>query len=80
MTGVGKKSSCDIQGEIKYDWTSETQVTEGICGFQNNSLYCYMNSCMQCLLAIDNLRDYYAQNIYEQYSNIQTVADKQEYS
>jgi ubiquitin C-terminal hydrolase len=60
MTGVEKKKSQDIKGDIRYDWTNETFITEGICGFQNNSLYCYMNSCLQCLLAIDNLRDYYA--------------------
>lgn len=48
MTGVSvsKKTSFDIKGEIMYDWTHETQITEGICGFQNNSLYCYMNSCL----------------------------------
>lgn len=33
MTGVGRKTSFDIKGEIKFDWTHETQITEGICGF-----------------------------------------------
>lgn len=60
MTGVGKKSQLNIEGDVRYDWTSETPMTEGICGFQNNSLYCYMNSILQCLLAIPDLRDYYA--------------------
>lgn len=33
MTGVGKKSSFDIKGDIRYDWTNETKIAEGICGF-----------------------------------------------
>jgi hypothetical protein len=45
-SNTSKKSSFDIKGEIMYDWTFETQITEGICGFQNNKLFCYMNSCL----------------------------------
>ena len=33
MTSTSKKISRDIKGEIWYDWTSETKLTEGICGF-----------------------------------------------
>mmetsp|Transcript_19211 Transcript_19211/g.18351 ORF Transcript_19211/g.18351 Transcript_19211/m.18351 type:complete len:147 (+) Transcript_19211:70-510(+) len=34
-------------------------MTDGIVGMQNYSYYCYLNSCLQCLLAIDHLRDHY---------------------
>jgi ubiquitin C-terminal hydrolase len=32
---------------------------DGICGLQNGSLYCYMNSVLQCFIAIDDLKNYY---------------------
>ena len=33
--------------------------SQGIVGLRNESNYCYMNACLQCLIAIDELRDYY---------------------
>lgn len=33
MTSTQSKKSMDIKGEIWHDWTSETKLTEGICGF-----------------------------------------------
>lgn len=35
------------------------ELKEGIVGLKNNSLYCYMNACLQCLSPISELRDYY---------------------
>jgi ubiquitin C-terminal hydrolase len=35
------------------------ELKDGIVGLKNNSLYCYMNACLQCLLPITELRDYY---------------------
>ncbi len=38
---------------------NQKELKDGIIGLKNNNLYCYMNSCLQCLLPIDELRDYY---------------------
>ena len=42
---------------------------DGIIGLKNNSLYCYMNACLQCLMNIDSLRDYYIAQEYQKFSN-----------
>lgn len=39
-------------------------IREGVIGLRNNSLYCYMNACLQCLLPIDEMRDYYLTQMY----------------
>ncbi len=41
------------------DITTASGLRDGIVGLRNNSLYCYMNACLQCLFPIDELRDYY---------------------
>ena len=39
---------------------------DGIVGLENNTFYCYMNACLQCLLPITELRDHYVmQNYYD---------------
>ena len=38
---------------------------DGIVGLRNNRFYCYMNACLQCLLPIHELRDYYVGMKYE---------------
>ena len=39
-------------------------LKDGVVGLKNNSLYCYMNATLQCLLTIDSMRDYFIQNKY----------------
>lgn len=37
---------------------------DGIVGLQNNTFYCYMNACLQCLVPITELRDHYVLQRY----------------
>ena len=37
----------------------DMKLEDGIVGFENNALYCYMNACLQCLLPISELRDHF---------------------
>ena len=34
-------------------------LEDGIVGLHNNTFYCYMNACLQCLLPIEELRDHF---------------------
>ena len=34
-------------------------------GLENNTFYCYMNACLQCLLPISELRDHFVSQSYE---------------
>ena len=55
-------------------------IREGIVGLANNSLYCYMNALLQCLLPIEELRDYYLTKTYERFGETRTVSKSFEYS
>lgn len=33
-------------------------------GLENNTFYCYMNACLQCLLPITELRDHFVMQRY----------------
>lgn len=37
---------------------------DGIVGLENNTFYCYMNACLQCLLPITELRDHFVLQRY----------------
>lgn len=39
-------------------------IQDGIVGLHNNTFYCYMNACLQCLLPIDELRDHFLMQDY----------------
>ena len=43
------------------------RLEDGIVGLQNNTFYCYMNACLQCLLPINELRDHF---ILKQYTEL----------
>ena len=43
-----------------------SQLSEGIVGLQNYSYYCYMNSCLQCLLAVEQLKDHFITLAYKE--------------
>ena len=45
-------------------YDSPPEYEDGIVGLQNNTFYCYMNACLQCLVPIDELRDYYVTQRY----------------
>lgn len=55
-------------------------LKDGIVGLKNNSLYCYMNACLQCLLPIDELRDYYINEEFKRFHETKTVSNSNEYS
>ena len=56
------------------------ELREGIVGLKNNSLYCYMNACLQCLLPIEELRDYYVCRQYKRFNNMRCISDSFTYS
>lgn len=37
---------------------------DGVVGLKNNSMYCYLNACMQCLAPIDQLKQHYEAQTY----------------
>ena len=41
-------------------------LTSGIVGLQNYSYFCYLNSCLQCLLAIEPFRDHFLLSLYKE--------------
>ena len=55
-----------------YQWALfiDKGLKDGIVGLQNNSLFCYMNACLQGLLVIDEMRDYYLEKKFSKYKNI----------
>lgn len=61
----------------KQDTTRTNQnnqkLKDGIVGLKNNSLYCYLNSCIQCLLPIEAMRDHFLSQQYAEYKSIQTM-------
>lgn len=38
---------------------SLSNLGDGIVGLHNNAFFCYMNACLQCLIAIEPLRDHF---------------------
>jgi len=59
---------------------STRQLKDGIVGLKNNSLYCYMNACLQCLLPITVLRDYYLNAEFKRFHHATTLSNSNEYS
>lgn len=55
-------------------------LKEGIVGLKNNSLYCYMNAILQCLMPIEDLRDYYMQRNYKRFDNTKCLSNTFDYS
>ena len=49
-------------------------LKDGILGLKNNSLYCYMNATLQCLLAIEPMRDYFITASHGRFQDAQTVS------
>lgn len=39
-------------------------MEDGIVGLENNTFYCYMNACLQCLVPILELRDHFSLQDY----------------
>ena len=37
---------------------------DGIVGLENNTFYCYMNACLQCLVPVWELRDHFVMQSY----------------
>lgn len=47
-----------------------SMLSEGIIGLQNYSYYCYLNSCLQCLLVIEQLRNHYLRKDFRQLRDV----------
>lgn len=60
--------------------TYKGELKEGIVGLKNNSLYCYMNACLQCLIPISEMRDYYLNTEYRRFHEYTTLSDSNDYS
>lgn len=60
--------------------TYKGELKEGIVGLKNNSLYCYMNACLQCLIPIYEMRDYYLNAEYRRFHECTTLSDSNDYS
>ena len=56
------------------------ELKDGIVGLKNNSLYCYMNACLQCILTITEMRDYYMNEDYRRFHEDRTVSNSNGYS
>lgn len=39
--------------------TSLPEYEDGVVGLENNTFFCYMNACLQCLLPIEEMRDHF---------------------
>ena len=70
-----KKSSSknvDIYFEHKIEnIPAVKRLTEGITGFENDFLFCYLNACLQMLLSVRPLRDFLINKIYEKCARIE---------
>lgn len=40
------------------------QYEDGVVGLENNTFFCYMNACLQCLLPIEEMRDHFVLQKY----------------
>jgi len=58
---------------------TKNDLKDGILGLKNNSLYCYMNACLQCLIPIVELRDYFIKNEFNRFANTQTMSNSNDY-
>lgn len=47
------------------------QQADGLVGLQNYSYFCYLNSCLQCLISIEQLRDHY---LYKEYLKLKDLS------
>ena len=63
---------------VKYE--QPPQLEDGIVGLHNNTYYCYMNACLQCLLPIDELRDYFIMQEYASFRNKKRIKNNFEYN
>mmetsp|Transcript_19207 Transcript_19207/g.18346 ORF Transcript_19207/g.18346 Transcript_19207/m.18346 type:complete len:90 (-) Transcript_19207:716-985(-) len=52
-----------------------SRIGIGLVGIKNISNFCYMNACLQCLLPIDELKDYFLRQEYAKYQNVITLSD-----
>lgn len=71
-----RKEITQIKAVKKY----RRDLKDGIVGLKNNSLYCYMNACLQCLINIDPLRDYYLDQGYKRFHDDKTFSNSNDYS
>lgn len=61
-------------------YNKRSDLKDGIVGLKNNSLYCYMNAILQCLMPIEELRDYYVTRNYKRFDHTKCISNSFDYS
>lgn len=59
--------------------SKKRNLKDGVVGLKNNSLYCYMNACLQCLIPIETLRDYYMTCGFQKFYSTKTASNSNDY-
>lgn len=60
-------------------YKSSRKYEDGIVGLHNNTFFCYMNACLQCLLPIEELRDHFIEQQYRDFRALKCRKNNQEF-
>jgi len=55
-------------------------MRDGIIGLENTYLFCYMNTCLQIIFAIAEMKNYYIRGEYKRFKDQKTVSNSQSFS
>eukprot|EP00347_Sterkiella_histriomuscorum_P018092 403346820 len=67
FTKIISETSHNFQSRQSYQYLQQQTEYDllRLFGIENNSLYCYLNSVLQCIFAIKQFRDYYERQAYK---------------
>lgn len=68
-----------MRNNVISDIKVNKELKDGIVGLKNNSLYCYMNACLQCFLPIEEFRDYMIQDKFERFRKTKCIDNHMDY-
>lgn len=72
--------TADLISRTTRGYKKMKDLKEGIVGLKNNSLYCYMNAILQCLMPIEEMRDYYLGRNYKRFEQTRCISNSFDYS